>query len=526
MVWNYHSRTGEGIHPLGINFGESVGAADYDPLSDLPLRNLVAQESEWQPNQLHRTGTFHKRIASQWISFGIESVVSTDAGRDEIRLELTIKNRATDPLFLKILAYQSVPNSKDLAVVGNDLAMQVDASAIIAPVWQWPSGRQERFTHFMSAVSSDLPATEKGWALEIQPGQSVTSNYTISILPHDADVPSRHLPTVACSAQVARTHTGQRFESAGELLPQLSSPIAGLEEFYNRCILTLFESTWTKRDWPTNPFYSVGTWLAMLVWDVSFSVGTLALLDRYGARRTVHVFLEAGLSRHSYLMWDGSKGHHYAYTAFARVRLIRDCIAVTGHMAFLSGTLTDGETVVSEIKRVMDELREELFGANGLIDFGMNANDFLENRTNGYQGQVAIANLMYVDCLDWLISIVELQGKVIGSCVNAKHELLESINSHKWDADAGWFANLMDDGTKELVWSHQVFDALDSTAITATQHKRLVTHIQPGVFLGPFGMYSIAKTDLLHWDLDDADWGEGPIHRNATKHRGTPVADR
>lgn len=507
VVWNYHSRTGEGIHPLGMNFGESAGAADYDPLNTVPLRNLVVQESEWQPNRLHRTGTFHKRIANQWISFGIDSVVSTDAGRDEIHLELTIKNRGVDPLSLEIFAHQAVPNSKNLAVTGNDLANKVGASAIIAPVWQSPGGRQERFTHFMSAVASDLPAAEEGWTSEIQPGQSVTSNFLISLLPPDADVPSRHVATAARSVQTARTHTDERLEAAGELLPQVSSPVTGLEEFYNRCILTLLESTWTRSDWPTNPFYSAGTWLATLAWDVSFSVEALALLDRDGVRRTIRVFLEAGLSRHSYLMWDGSKGHHYAYTAFAGVRLIRNYIAVTGHMAFLSETLTNGETVVGAIKRVMDELHEEHVGAYGLIDFGMDANDFLENRTDGYQSQVAIASLMYADCLDWLISIGELQSKVIGSYASARRELLESINANMWDADAGWFANLMDDGTKELVWSYHLFDALDSTAITATQRKRLVSHIQPSVFLGSFGMYSIAKTDPLHWDLDDADWG-------------------
>jgi hypothetical protein len=36
-----------------------------------------------------------------------------------------------------------------------------------------------------------------------------------------------------------------------------------------------------------------------------------------------------------------------------------------------------------------------------------------------------------------------------------------------------------------------------------------VEHIREGEFLGPYGMYSIAKSDDVHWDWMDEDWGGG-----------------
>jgi hypothetical protein len=89
-------------------------------------------------------------------------------------------------------------------------------------------------------------------------------------------------------------------------------------------------------------------------------------------------------------------------------------------------------------------------------------------------------------------------------------KLLEkSINENLWNEEAGWYDNLYPDGTKGTVWTYHLFDLLNSTAATPYQQQRMVSHLRENEFLGKFGLYSIARTDSVHWDRIDADWGGG-----------------
>ena len=84
-----------------------------------------------------------------------------------------------------------------------------------------------------------------------------------------------------------------------------------------------------------------------------------------------------------------------------------------------------------------------------------------------------------------------------------------SINDRLWDEQAGWFHNLYPDGSQHLVWSYHVFDLLGTSLPSETQQRRLIGHLVEGEFLGPYGMYSVSKSDDTHWDLMDEDWGGG-----------------
>lgn len=60
-----------------------------------------------------------------------------------------------------------------------------------------------------------------------------------------------------------------------------------------------------------------------------------------------------------------------------------------------------------------------------------------------------------------------------------------------------------------MIFSYHLFDFFSSPFLSEDQRKAMAKHICKEEFLGKYGMYSIAKTDLLHFDYDDADWGGG-----------------
>ena len=83
------------------------------------------------------------------------------------------------------------------------------------------------------------------------------------------------------------------------------------------------------------------------------------------------------------------------------------------------------------------------------------------------------------------------------------------VNENLWNEELGWFDNLHPDGSRSTIWTYHLLDLLGADYLPDRQVNRLVGHIQEGVFLGKFGLYSIARRDTIHWDLIDSDWGGG-----------------
>ena len=88
-------------------------------------------------------------------------------------------------------------------------------------------------------------------------------------------------------------------------------------------------------------------------------------------------------------------------------------------------------------------------------------------------------------------------------------KLKDLMNQQLWNEKLGWFDNLYPDGTKESIWTNHLFDALGTEYLSGNQVNKLVSHLKEGVFLGKFGIYSIARNDSVHWDMIDSDWGGG-----------------
>lgn len=508
-VWDYHLRTAQGQHPLGLNCGAEAGGLGYEPGVRRGPRVLVLQDCRWQPNQIVRKGTFHKLIEGKWISFAVTSVAQADAHDDLVHMELTLYNRTNAVLEMDLLVKQSVANPTDANPGSNDVASHPDARRVVMASRQLPFGTHEREERFQAAVVADLPALVDGWCLTVPPHGTAVAHLGIYFLSVDAEPPAPVFSGLADSASRAAAATRARLAAARSALPQVRTLVPELDQFYDRCLLSLLEARWDRADWPLRPFYAAGTWLFTLAWDVSFSSAAIALLDPAGLRKALRAYLGAGLLKHSYIGWDGTLGHSYAYTVFAGLWALRDYLEVTGDLAFLDERDSTGTSVLSQVHSTVEELRRTYTADDGLLDFGDKTVAYLETRTDGYQHRVAVANLMLVDALAWLAEVADVTGEDGNDFRSASQDLKALVDAQLWDPAAQWYANRFPDGSRHLVWSYHLFDALRGRALNPDQQCALVSHIREGVFLGPHGMYSVARTDTVHFDLDDADWGGG-----------------
>lgn len=129
-IWSHHAGTGEGHHPLGLNFADHVDTGARGELS--PRWTLVLQSCDWGPNSLSRVGTFHKRIDGKLLSFRVRSVTRVDARLDVVHIELEFLNRGAEVLDLDVRAYQRVSTG------GSEAVPRKATRRIDVPVWQWP----------------------------------------------------------------------------------------------------------------------------------------------------------------------------------------------------------------------------------------------------------------------------------------------------------------------------------------------------------------------------------------------------
>jgi hypothetical protein len=162
------------------------------------------------------------------------------------------------------------------------------------------------------------------------------------------------------------------------------------------------------------------------------------------------------------------------------------------------------------------ELQTSYTNKNGLIDVGYNTEKIIEIRTDGYNHIVPITNILTVHLLyrmsEWAGILKDKNSEIY---FKEAEKLKSLMNERLWNDSKGWFENLYPDGSKEAIWTNHLFDALGTDYISDSQVNKIVSHLREGVFLGKFGIYSIARNDTVHWDLIDSDWGGGGQYAGA-----------
>jgi Mannosylglycerate hydrolase MGH1-like glycoside hydrolase domain len=489
-VFEHLLRTGKGPNPLGLNFSPGTPYV------------LLWQQAYWQPNALFRTGTFDKQLHGHWISFGISTKANVSATRDQVYLEVKIKNREPGPLLLTVIPNQqasglglSIPNVKSQPA---GPVMRPDAFTL--------ASKQVRIT-----VVSDLQEhTTSGWEWKIPGNTTRTAHFGIIVQQTQTPAPKIFAPDISQDMAGADQAWNARLKWAGENIPQLSSDDAALNDFYARCILSVLEARWERDDFFVKPFYAVGTWTYSVAWDTSFASELLSMLDPQGLRETLIAYIRAGLLKSSYIPWNGKAGDYwYVQTPFAVMRSFQEYLRQTGDRSILNQSVGD-RTVLDRMKRVGQEMEERFARPDGLLDFGPGTQRFLEIRTDGYQHAVAADNGMAAEYFRQIAEWCrERHDPEAAQFEKWSDRIQESMAKDLWDNHHGGFVSRYPDGSRHLVWSYHLFDLLDEGVLSSAERQSLITHLKEGEFLGPYGMYSISKTDHAHWDQEDADFGGG-----------------
>jgi hypothetical protein len=448
---------------------------------------LLAQDATWQPNCVTRTGTCHKYYKGQMISFGVKSRTSLSSDADEIYEELELTNRMERPLVLTLIPDQHASPrapSFDRTIAGAHVV----------------------------AVSDAGKATSDGWRVTIPPKSQRAVRIGLLVLQAaKRTIPAGYyMPDLAARIEKGQAATRQLLRWAAERLPRVDTQNKALDEFYRRCILTVLNCRWDRENLCSRPFYDFGWREGLSVtWDTSFASEMLSILEPAGLKTAFFAFFHNGISNCTWMYWHGGGMGYYAQHPVAVMRILTDYVRQTGDLSILDHVERDA-TILEWLKRLAREWQTKFARPDGLLDFGENTTALLEIRTSGYEHVVAATNSMAADYYRSLAQFCRLHNdRDADQFQTLADRLQKAVNEKLWNERLGWFENLYPDNSRQFVLSYHLFDVLDGQTVPPDRKRRLAAWIKEGEFLGPYGMFSIARSDQAHWDREDCDFGGG-----------------
>ena len=236
---------------------------------------------------------------------------------------------------------------------------------------------------------------------------------------------------------------------------------------------------------------------------------SVAMLLGGQMRGLLEQFICNDISRHYAFTPDGTGvGVAYAYSAYSLVNLLWH------HIAQNQCDLD----LVEPVQRLFMQEEDRLPRHGALLDYGTWKN-LLEGGTSGYEHIVPSPNAERAWCFDRLADLAEHSGQTGASQLRRRAEQIRrEIREKLWDSSRGWFRCLYPGGHAEWVYSIQMFNALGTGTCTAEMRQAMVSHLRDGAFLGEYGVSSISRADLLHYETGDPDWsgagcytGSGPL---------------
>jgi hypothetical protein len=486
-IWDKWIHEQKGYDPLAANFRPNT-----------PYM-MVTQDEKWQPNAYFRKGTFHKEFGENWISFSINSCTSISSDNDEVFLKIVFRNRKDKPLKLTLIPQQIAKRLKYDGMKGSaDSIRQVDPFTL--------GSEQMRVR-----VSSDIQnINDKGFEVTLPSNEYVTTYFAVQFYPVNKEAPVIFQKDIKTRMEKADQVTREKLKWAYDGLPKFESSNKKLQEYYYRCLLSVLMCRYENPHFITNPFWSVGIWLFTISWDTSYTSDILAMLDPNSLKEAILTDFREVKMKKTYVSWKGAEWDNlYIQEPFALQIMIEAYLRHTGDYSLLNakaGILTVWEWM----KKWITELQTNYTDSKGLLNIGYDTQKIIEIRTDGYNQVVPIINILTVNLLyrmaEWANLLKDKQGEVYFR--NAE-KLKDLVNKNLWNEQEGWFDNLYPDGGKEAIWTNHLLDALGTDFLTGNQVNKLAGNIREGVFLGKFGIYSIARKDSVHWDLIDSDWGGG-----------------
>jgi hypothetical protein len=475
----------------------------YDPLGSNFRPNspsiMVTQDEKWQPNQYHRTATFHKEYNHKWVSFSAKSWTNVAFEDDEVFIKLVLTNRNSKDLNITIIPNHVAEIMECHFKQGSTKVDSIDAFTI-----------GSEMAH--ARVSSSIRKTsEEGFEISIAPGKSETYFFAVKFYEPQNGAPEIYQSDIKDRMLKADKKTREMLAWAYNTLPKFTSSNKQLEEYYYRCMLSVLMSRYENPNYISDVFWAVGTWPYTISWDNSYASDLLAMLDPESLKGAILTDFEQVQLKRTYVGWNGAHWDIlYIQEPFALQIMVEAYLRHTGDYSIFDEKAA-GVSVWEWMQRWVNELQTNYTNELGLIDVGYNTEKIIEIRTDGYNHAVPITNTLTIDLLYTMAYWAEYRGeKKLQQKYFKDADILKNlVNKHLWNDEKGWFDNLYPDGTKGTIWTYHLFDLLGTDFLPDHQAYRLVSHLQEGEFLGKYGVYSIARRDTVHWDLIDSDWGGG-----------------
>ena len=444
-IWEEWIREGRGDDPLGANFRPNS-----------PFM-MVTQDEKWQPNAYIRSGTFHKEIYENWITFSIHSITSVSYNDDEVFLKLIMKNRSDKPLTSH--SY-SAADSKQMncdGMTGSDSSGQIDAFTF---------GSDQMHAR----VASDIRNfSDTGFVLTLPPDKYVTSCFAVKFYKADQIAPEIYQEDIGLRMNKADQITREKLKWAYNKLPKLESSNAMLQEYYYRCMLSVLMSRYENPNYITNPFWAVGYWPFTISWDNSYSSDILAMLDPGSLKEAILTDFREVKMKRTYVSWKGAFWDNlYIQEPFALQIMIEAYLRHTGDYSLFSEKAGNA-TVWEWMQQWVTELKTNYTNKEGLIDVGYDTQKIIEIRTDGYNHVVPIVNVLTAHLLyrmsEWADQLKDKNAEVY---FKDAERLKSLMNKYLWNENEGWFDNLYPDGSKEAIWTIHLYDALGTDYLTGS----------------------------------------------------------
>jgi hypothetical protein len=486
-IWEEFKEKGSGYDPLGVNFRAGYPYA------------ILSQNEFWKPNSYYREGTYHKKYGKNVVSFAIETETMVSGSRDEVYLQVRLTNRSDQLLSLTLIPVQLV-RYEDPSSSGNDQIYQRIDSFIL------------QNAQYRISLSSDLKEDdEDGWKWVVPGKSSEIARFVIHLQTLEKKLPDRYLAGIEQRMLEAQEKTRERLQSAAERLPVLKSEYKNLDEFYRRCILTVSECKWERENFIVNPFWSSGSWIFSIPWDLCFLSDMLGMMNPQSMRETIGLFFSEKDFVCTYISWDGcAPGVFYIMQPFALKLLIDAYLRQTGDSGFLNKKIS-GQSLLTWMKAWGELLQNDFTSkTSGMLDIGPDTEALVEIRTDGFDYVVPVLNGLAVEYYRWLALWCRKFNDADSSKFNSQAADLEKrFHANLWNPEKRWFDNLYPDGGRKSVYSNLLFDLIGTDVLSGEERLGLLSHLNDNEFLGPYGLYSMSRQDRLHWDRVDADWGGG-----------------
>ena len=352
---------------------------------------LLYAGGTWFPYKIIRYGTYHHLKDGKLISLGITSELIPLFGHAGFIEKITVKNRASTPVDLKLLPelVPGNPGVEGLSQWGFGVPQPNVRQAISVDFDRWAN------------KSVNVGLYRENETAMLVPGKSMTTTFTVMVCKKEETLPDR------VNAAILENETVNAWQKRLDIytknIPPLASNIDGMDDYYRRSIISGLVCLYENPSFALNPFLTScgmdGGGFCTYTWDVAYYPQIAALMLDNKMITMVKKMTGINLENHYAISLDGTGvGVKYSYDPWSFTSLISTIFKFIG---------PDRELFNFNKTLILNE--EQRKSSNNLIDYGFQHN-LLEMRGAGWEHYVVSPNAERNWCFQQLAEMGKLTG--------------------------------------------------------------------------------------------------------------------